>query len=347
MLFPVYVKNQNLEYSIVNDAFCEYLGLNRKALIGNTCEFYMKPNDWLKTKSIDLAILKSGTPYKNENVSSIKQKGSNMIIYKNRFTVQGAHFIIGKMIDVTNIKSLESSLKLKNQKLEEYIKTNNELENFAYYASHDLKSPLQNILNYSNLFADSISHKLSDQEKTYLDFILNGTKRMKNTVEALLNFSLSINQKLELRNTNIFNLVNDLLADINFSLKSKESELEIDSLPTCVYCDPEIIRNVFQNLISNAIKFVGKGKKPKVKISSINLIDRHVFSISDNGIGIPKDKLNEIFEIFKKLNLQNEYPGTGIGLSFCKKAIEKHDGEIWLESELGKGTTFFFSIPKR
>ena len=343
---PLFVKGSDHRFIIVNDAFCDFMNLQREEIIGKTDFFLVDEAAAIEYWKIDEAILKTGQTYKNEVVFEVDGEKKVVSTTKTRFTLENRKYVLGNVIDITEIKSLELKLAEKNTQLEEYINSNDELERFAYYASHDLKSPLQNIVNYSSLLKSTLASKLDEQESICLEFILNGAKRMQQTVEDLLRFSFSVNKEVELIKVDFVDLLNEVKLDLETLIKEKGAELNIKPITKLVKCDRGSIKNVIQNLLSNALKFIPKDRKPVINLHCEENPNEFVFKISDNGVGIPAGKFDQIFEIFSRLHPQNEFEGTGIGLSFCKKAIEKHNGRIWLESKINEGTTFFFSLPK-
>ena len=248
--------------------------------------------------------------------------------------------------NITELKEKERAIVEKNKELQKYIESNLELENFAHLASHDLRSPLINVINFSDMLMESAQGKLSGEEQKFLQFITDGAHRMKLFIDKLLDYSIYKNKKVEYENINISELVDGVLLDLTSEIKATGAHIDSVGMPLEVRADRLLITQVFQNLISNALKFRDNGKKPIVRISYENKNRRHKFAVQDNGIGIPAKFQDKIFGIFKRLHLRTEYSGSGIGLSTCKNAIEKHGGKLWLESELGKGSKFMFSIPK-
>ena len=228
--------------------------------------------------------------------------------------------------------------------LEEQLIKNIELEKFASIASHDLKEPLRTIRNYAQIISYSNKQNLDDTGKELLDHIQNSSLRMTELVNDILDFSRVGNEKKELEKFDFNKLVAIVLKDLKILITTKKASISINKLPT-LDIDEIQIRQVFQNIISNAIKFV-KNKNPQINIEAKELKNYWEFSIKDNGIGIPEEEQKNIFEIFKRLHNRKDYSGQGIGLSICKRIIERHNGKIWVESIIGEGTTFYFTIPK-
>ncbi len=237
----------------------------------------------------------------------------------------------------------------KNEELKRYIYSNSELENFAHVVSHDMKQPLRTIYSFSKLLNNHLDKKelLDKDASEYLFFINKSIENIQILVDDLLTHSsISSTHNLQFHPQNL----NDLLEVVKFNLHNQIVEnniqLYIKSLPEKLDVCKIKLNQLFQNLISNAIKFRKKEEPCIIHVKAIEMADHWKFSIQDNGIGIAPRYHEKIFQIFRKLHTQEEYKGSGIGLATCKKIIDFHEGDIWIESELGKGTTFFFTIRK-
>jgi two-component system, sensor histidine kinase len=230
-----------------------------------------------------------------------------------------------------------------NQMTEQLIHSNKELGQFAYIASHDLQEPLRSISNYVSLFQKNYTGKLDENGDKYLSSIMRSTSRMQLLIKDMLDYSRigHDNKKITI---DCRDLVEDVLRDLEGMIRESGAIVKTSSLPVIVgYSE---LKLVFQNLVSNAIKFAGAGRKPVIEIMSENKTEEWVFSVKDNGIGIEEIYYDRIFVIFQRLHTQKEYSGTGIGLAHCKKIVEMHGGKIWVESVAGKGSSFYFSVPK-
>ena len=230
----------------------------------------------------------------------------------------------------------EQNRKLQNQ--------NKELEQFTYITSHDLQEPLRSLISFSELLEKEFSDKLDGNGAIYIDFITKSSKRMRALVKGLLDYSRIGNNK-ELVETDCSQIINDVQDDMTSIIQESEAKITIDTLPV-LKCYPTEMRQLFQNLISNAIKFRKKDSIPEIKISVTENQNNWIFSVQDNGIGIDQKDIQKLFVIFKRLNNRDEYEGTGIGLAHCKKIVELHGGTIWANAELNKQSTFTFIIPK-
>ena len=230
----------------------------------------------------------------------------------------------------------------KNQELERYITSNSELEKFAYIASHDLREPLRSLTGFAQLLQKRNQGILTKESEEFIENIIQGAQRMNTLISGLLEYSRITSVGKPFTNVNLSDLIKKVRSDLKIAIEENNTEFILFDLPD-IYCDELQIRQLFQNLISNAIKFRAE-KNPIIKISA-EKTDRHwIFKIEDNGIGIDMRYKDQVFQIFSRLHAQDKYQGSGIGLSVCKKILERHGGQIWLESTPGRGTTIFFTI---
>jgi len=223
--------------------------------------------------------------------------------------------------------------------------SNEELQQFAYVASHDLQEPLRIIASYVQLLARKYKDKLDSDANDYIGFIEDRAIRMQNMINDLLSFSRVTTRGKVFKEINLGKVVDDAILNLKILIEDNGATIKKDNLPI-VFVDSSQFLRVFQNLIENAIKF--RRKEPlKINIGARKEKDRWKVSVSDNGIGIEPQYFDRIFEIFQTLHPKDRYPGTGIGLAICKRVVERHGGKIWMESKLDKGTTFYFTIPIR
>ncbi len=244
------------------------------------------------------------------------------------------------------LKKAELGLELKNEELEKYIAYNLQLENFAYIASHDLKSPLQTISNFSQFLQRTADNRLNKEELQALTFISKGTDDMLLLVNDLLDFSVLQKSTVIKEKIDVSKFVNYVLQLNQTLIEGKNAEVSLDLKTPYISGDRSKLLQLLQNLITNSVKFQRKNERPKVEITSYSEKDNWVFNVKDNGIGIEPTYFNKIFLLFKRLHRKEDFEGTGIGLSMCKKIVEMHGGKIWVNSTLGKGSTFSFSLPK-
>jgi PAS domain S-box-containing protein len=251
-------------------------------------------------------------------------------------------FALASIIDITVRKTLEDRETLHIKAIEA---KNKELEQFAYIASHDLREPLQSISSFIQLIASDYSDNIDEIGQESIKYIMEAITRMKNLVQGLLDYS-RLGKEAELTELDCNKIVEDVLTDLSFSIIESKAEFDIGILPVLYGFDVEL-RLLFQNLIGNAIKFRKKNTIPQITISAEKTKHEWTFKISDNGIGIHPDYFHKIFTIFQRLHRREEYKGTGIGLAHCRKIVDLHHGDIWVESEPDKGSTFYFTIPIR
>ena len=250
--------------------------------------------------------------------------------------------ITGMELQSKNVELRESEDKLKE--LVNKLKiSNRELEQFAYVSSHDLQEPIRMITSFTQLLERRYKGKLDADADDYIDFIVEGAHRMKYLIDDLLAFSRVSSDTKEFENVDLENVLDNVLSNLSVSIEENDAVITHDLLPTIV-ADSTQIMQVFQNLIANAIKFHGSNP-PKINISAQKNSEEWRFSVSDNGIGIEPEYQKKIFEVFKRLHTRDEYPGSGVGLSISQKIVRRHCGNIWVESEPGKGSTFYFTIP--
>ncbi|WP_414468321.1 PAS domain-containing sensor histidine kinase [Methanobacterium sp. ACI-7] len=243
--------------------------------------------------------------------------------------------------DITSLKRAEQNLKNIVMELE---RSNEELEKFAYVASHDLQEPLRMIVSYLQLFERRYKDKIDEKGQKYMFYAVDGAKRMQGLINDLLTYSRVTTHAEEFKEVNFEEILNETLMNLEYSIKKSNATITNDPLPN-INADAGQMGQLFQNLIANAIKFRKKDEAPKVHISSQKKDNEYIFSVSDNGIGIDEKYGDRIFELFQRLQKRSEYEGTGLGLAISKKIVERHNGKIWFKSEENIGTTFYFSIP--
>lgn len=222
-------------------------------------------------------------------------------------------------------------------------RSNQELEQFAYVASHDLQEPLRAVTSYTQLLAKRYQGNLDDRADKYIGYIVDGATRMQQLIQDLLTYSRVGRYELKLEATDCNGIVEQVLRNLQVAIAENAGRVICGDLPT-INADSSQIGQLFQNIIGNAIKYHGV-ESPEVHISATRQEHKWLFAFRDNGIGIDPQYFDRIFVLFQRLHTRQEYAGTGIGLALCKKIIERHHGEIWVESELGKGTTFYLTLP--
>jgi two-component system, sensor histidine kinase and response regulator len=229
------------------------------------------------------------------------------------------------------------------RKTKELERSNRDLEEFAYIASHDLQQPLRMISSFVKLLEQHYSGKLDEKADKWINFAVDGANSMHEMINNLLEYSRVGTKGKAFETTESEGLLKLALANLRIAVQESGTQVTYDNLPT-VRADRFQILRLFQNLIDNAIKFRGD-ESPRIHVSAKRDASRWVFSLQDNGIGVDPRYSDQIFVIFRRLHSSAKYPGSGMGLAICRKIVERHGGWIWVESAHGKGSTFFFSLP--
>jgi len=251
--------------------------------------------------------------------------------------------IAGTIANAFAYEKLEAAQLALENAVSELRRSNQELEQFAYVASHDLQEPLRKIASFCNLLEARYAERLDDKAGTYLHYIVDGALRMQALVNDLLHYSRVATRGKEFAPTDANSVLQDALANLEVAVSESDASVTYDSLPQISGDEAQLIR-LFQNMVGNAIKYRGKDP-PRIHIGVEAQNGQWVFSVRDNGIGIAPEYAERIFVIFQRLHTREEYGGTGIGLAVCKKIVERHGGRIWVESREGCGATFCFTLP--
>ena len=246
----------------------------------------------------------------------------------------------GVAFDITDMQ--EGTEKVVSKLNEELLRSNKELERFAYVASHDLQEPLRMVSSFTQLLLMQYGDKLDDKAREYIDFAVEGAKRMYDLLNGLLAYSRVQTKGKEFNKVDLNEVFENTLRNLALKIKERKAEIKSENLPS-VFADKSQMIQLFQNLIANSIKF--STESPRIYISSKSEKNHSVISVRDEGIGIDPKYFDRIFNIFQRLHHKDEFEGTGIGLAICKRIVERHGGKIWVESESGKGSTFYLSIP--
>ena len=267
---------------------------------------------------------------------------------------------VSVMKDIGERKKLEEQLKLFNRELarqveektgdllktnEQLANTNRDLEQFAYIASHDLQEPLRSVRSFLLLLEKKYAGHLDDQGRLYIKEAVDGAVRMKELITGLLSFSRVGRQGLKSATVDLDRVAEQVIQSMEPAVRESGARIRKMPLPR-VKGDATLLGQVIQNLLGNAIKYRRMSEPPVIEINVQETKDQYEFEVKDNGIGFDSEHWDSIFNVFYRLHTPNEYPGTGIGLAICKKIIELHSGRVWVRSARGKGSSFFFSLPK-
>lgn len=241
------------------------------------------------------------------------------------------------------ISSLRDAYRREQKNAEELARANAELKSFAHTVSHDLKEPLRTMSGFLGLLEKRYSDKIDEKGKEYIKFAVDSSKRMDALIKDILEYSQIGTKDKKSKSVECLSVLSEALSNLQVAIRESGAEVTHDDLPT-VIADPVLLTSVFQNLIGNAVKFRG-AEAPRVHVSCERKEKEWIFSVRDNGIGIEPQFQGEIFAAFRRLHARSEYPGSGLGLATCKKMVEYSGGRIWFISEVGKGSTFYFTIP--
>ncbi|NUB91420.1 PAS domain S-box protein [Haloterrigena sp. SYSU A121-1] len=237
------------------------------------------------------------------------------------------------LVDITERKEYQRQLE----------KTNERLERFAYAASHDLQEPLRMVSSYLQLIEHRYSDDLDEEGREFLEFAVDGAERMREMIDGLLEYSRVQTQANPFEPVELDDVLADVREDLRVKIEEHDAAIVAEDLPR-IEGDPSQIRQVLQNLLDNAIEYSGEGP-PRIRVAAERDGAECVVAVRDNGIGIDPDEADRIFDVFERLHSRDEHSGTGIGLALCERVVERHGGEIWVESEPGDGTTFSFTLP--
>ncbi|NQT27635.1 PAS domain S-box protein, partial [candidate division KSB1 bacterium] len=343
----VYFKDTESRFTRINPAQAHFLGLNDpKEAVGKTDFDYFSAKHAKETFSDERKMIET----KQSSISKleeIKQRDGSTIwltatkvpLIDRQNQVTG---IMGISRDVTDIMRAEEKL---TNAAEALIKSNNELMQFAYVASHDLQEPLRTVASYIQLLQKRYHGKLDEDADTFINYAVDGVSRMQQLIKDLLLYSRVDSRGKPFEITDLNEVLDAVQMNMKFTIEDSEAQIIFEKLPL-LYADSSQLLQLFQNLLSNAIKFKGD-RKPSVHIQAKLNDGFWNISVKDNGIGIPSDQLENIFMIFKRLHTRDEYEGTGIGLAVCKKIVERHGGKIRVTSTEGKGSMFSFTIPEK
>jgi PAS domain S-box-containing protein len=337
----------------------EMFGFRRHDTLGKSINEIISPNYIRKTgQRIDLEKILTELKDRPQNdrieVLGVDRDGNEFPMEVGLFRVedkQGTMFC-AFINDITERKEIEQKRRKMRRELERRVeertldlqRSNEELQQFAKIASHDLQEPLRAVQGFANLFAKRYKGKLDKDADDFIDFILDGTARMQQLIEAVLEHSKIQPPGKDTPVTNVNSVLVEVLANLSQSIAESGAEIKkMNELPSVRMARTHLIQ-LFQNLIGNAIKYRGEAA-PQIFVSSELNVDEWLFTVRDNGIGIDPRYAEKVFDMFARLQGRTVYKGTGMGLAICKKIVSAHGGNIWMESEPGQGSIFFFTIP--
>ena len=336
-LTGIYI-DQDEKIVFANNRLADIYRYPREELIGIESWRLVHPEDRSLTDKTRTRRLKGEEAPPEYEARGLTKDGETIWIKRRNTSIEykGRPAILGNAVDITEQKQAEEELR----------KINEDLKNFVYVVSHDLKTPIISIQGFSSRLLKNYQEKLGEKGRVYLEHIKTSGRRMEVLVSDLLALSKIGRVVSNLKDISSYEIVKNLTSDLQDRVKEKGIELVVaHNLPT-ISCDGERIYQVFQNLLVNAIKFMGDTESPQIEIGYADMGDFHQFSVRDNGIGIDPKYHRRIFEIFHRLKKIEDEEGTGIGLAIVDRIVTGHDGKVWVESEKGKGATFYFTLPK-
>lgn len=324
-----------------NEAACRMNGYTREELLGQT---------------VDILNVEPGTPEERaEYLERLRREGLVSIETNHRhkdghafpveistsvISLNGRELVMGIDRDITERRRLEKEAA---DRAEDLARSNQELEQFAYVASHDLQEPLRIVAGYAQLLTKRYRGTLGEDADEFIEYMVDGVRRMQALIDALLQYSRVGRKGREMAPVDLDVAFDDAMANLQAAIEESQARVTRDDLPDVV-ADRLQLAQLFQNLIGNALKFKGE-EPPAVHVGAERHNGEWILEVRDNGIGIEPQYVDRIFDIFERLHSRERYDGTGIGLSICKKIVERHGGRIWVESDAGRGSAFRFTIP--
>lgn len=310
----------------------------------------------LKTIDRDISpvIILSGQGDRELDIAALRSGATDYLDKTDLHSSLLEHYIRASIERDRALKDLQQSeqkyrqlFERENQLRQELSRSNAELQDFAYIASHDLQEPLRAISGYTKLLQVEYAERLDSTAREYMNLAIDGTNRMRGLIEDLLTYSQVNSHEENFTMVDCDRTMGEVMSNLQTSIEESHAQIEYRDLPS-VMADRTQIVQLFQNLLSNALKFRRQNVPPQISIEAKLIADEHwLFSFADNGIGIKAEYYDRIFKIFKRLHTSREYAGTGVGLALCRKIVERHGGKIWIQSKLEEGSTFFFTLSVR
>lgn len=326
-----------------NPAFARMFGFASvaEAESANILVTYIHPEE--RAELIDR--LQQETRLENVELFRKRQDGTQIHVVENIIGIFDAagNLVVTKGYIIEDTERLKAEEAMK-QYAEHLKRSNEDLERFAYVSSHDLQEPLRTIVTFTQLLERKYEGRIDPEADEYIRYIVDAGRRMQDLIHDLLEYSRITSKAQELQQVRTEEVLAQALLSLNPIIKEESATITYDLLPV-VQADPQQLRQVFQNLISNALKYRREDEPPRIRISAERTGDMWQFNIQDNGLGIEPQYFDRIFVIFQRLHTRDQYVGTGIGLAIVKRIVERQGGRIWVESEVDRGSTFHFTIP--
>jgi PAS domain S-box-containing protein len=332
-------------FLLVNQSLCDILGMEKADLLDRSVKDISHPDDRDVSDEQRARVHRGEIDAAHLEKRYLRKDGSTVWVDLAIALVRKdgkPDYEIAIFDDITERKEAEAAL---HHAHEELKRSNAELAQFAYVASHDLQEPLRMVSSYTQLLARRYGDKLDGDAREFMAYVVDGAARMKQLIEDLLAYSRVGTRGREFKPVSVEAPLRRAIMNLKSAIDEAGASVSFDAMPT-LEADEMQLAQLFQNLIGNALKF-RSASVPRIHVVSSEKPDEWEFAVTDNGIGIEKEYFERIFMVFQRLHNKGEYPGTGIGLAICKKVVERHGGRIWVESEPGAGSSFRFTLPKK
>ena len=339
--------DENGVYTYCSKKGEEILGYTEKEIIGKTPFDFMPGDEAERIKELFAQLKKEKDSIRDTENWHLTKDNKRICLLSNGVPIvdEDGNLKGYRGVDKDITERKEAEIKM-NMLMEEMSRSNNELEQFAYVASHDLQEPLRKVNTFSEKLRKANVDKLDEKSVDYINRMQNASNRMRSLIEGLLSYSRVTTKAAPFEEVDLNKIVKNVISDLEIRIQETKAEIKKEELPV-VMADPLQMRQLFQNLLSNAIKYHKQNEPPAVSIQSRKSNNNYEITVSDNGIGF-NDKYSErIFGLFQRLVTRAEFEGTGIGLTICKKIVERHNGTITAKSKVGEGSKFIFTIHKR